>query len=137
MASYLVDSSTLLDVLTADATWSQWSIHQIEKAWADGAVYINPIVYSEISIRFSRIEELESAIRESGLLWSEIPKEALFLAGNAFMSYRHAGGTKASPLPDFFIGAHAAVSDLVLITRDPERVRKHYPKMRILCPNGL
>jgi predicted nucleic acid-binding protein len=135
MASYLVESSTLLDVITADPDWSQWSINQIENAWADGAVFIDPIVYAEISIRFSRIEELESSIRESGLIWSEIPKEALFLAGKAFMSYRRAGGSRNRPLPDFFIGAHAAVSDLVLITRDPERVRTYFPKLRILCPD--
>jgi hypothetical protein len=134
MASYLVDSSALLDIFTADPVWAEWSIRELEKAWADGTVFIDPIVYSEISIRFSRIEDLEAAIAESGLLWSEVPREALFLAGKAFMSYRKAGGTKANPLPDFFIGAHAAVSDLVLITRDPKRMRTHFPKLRVICP---
>jgi predicted nucleic acid-binding protein len=95
---------------------------------------LNPVIYSEISIRFSRIEDLEAALIESGLVWSEIPREALFLAGKAFLSYRKGGGLKTSPLPDFFIGAHAAVSDLVLITRDPERVRKHFPKVRMSYP---
>ncbi len=134
MASYLVDSSALLDILTADPVWAEWSIRELEKAWADGTVFIDPIVYSEISIRFSRIEDLEAAIAESGLAWSEIPREALFLAGKAFLSYRKAGGTKTQPLPDFFIGAHAAVSDMVLITRDPEKVRSYFPRLRITSP---
>ena len=134
MASYLVDSSALLDIFTADPVWAEWSIRELEKAWADGTVFIDPIVYSEISIRFSRIEDLEAAVAESGLVWSEVPREALFLAGKAFMSYRKAGGTRTSPLPDFFIGAHAAVSDLILITRDPERVRAHFPKLRVVSP---
>ena len=134
MASYLMDSSALLDIFTADPVWAEWSIRELEKAWAGGTVFIDSIVYAEISIRFSRIEDLEAAVAESGLVWSEVPREALFLAGKAFMSYRKAGGVKTSPLPDFFIGAHAAVSDLVLITRDPERVRRHFPKLRVVSP---
>ncbi|MGA2765675.1 MAG: type II toxin-antitoxin system VapC family toxin [Spirochaetia bacterium] len=134
MAAYLVDSSVLLDVFTADPAWADWSINQLERAWTAGTVFLNPVIYSEISIRFSRIEDLEAALIESGLVWSEIPREALFLAGKAFLSYRKGGGLKTSPLPDFFIGAHAAVSDLVLITRDPERVRKHFPKVRMSYP---
>jgi predicted nucleic acid-binding protein len=136
MASYLADSSVLLDVFTADPAWAEWSIGRLEKARVDGTIFINPVVYSEISIRFSRIEDLETALDESGLAWSEIPREALFLAGKAFVSYRKAGGPRTSPLPDFFIGAHAAVSDLVLITRDPERVCTHFPKLRMVCPGG-
>jgi predicted nucleic acid-binding protein len=136
MASYLVDSSALLDIFTADPVWAEWSIRELEKASANGTVFIDPIVYSEISIRFSRIEDLEAAVKESGLVWSEVPREALFLAGKAFMSYRKAGGTRASPSPDFFIGAHAAVSDLVLITRDPERVRTHFPRLRVVSPRA-
>jgi predicted nucleic acid-binding protein len=134
MASYLVDSSVLLDIFTEDPARSEWSVRALDTAWADGTVFIDPIVYAEISIRFSRIEDLEAAIAESGLTWSEIPREALFLAGKAFLSYRRSGGAKAQPLPDFFIGAHAAVSDLVLITRDPQRARAHFPKLRILSP---
>jgi predicted nucleic acid-binding protein len=136
MPSYLVDSSALLDIFTADPVWAEWSIRELEKAWADGTVFIDPIVYSEISIRFSRIEDLEAAVKESGLVWSEVPREALFLAGKAFMSYRKAGGTRTSPLPDFFIGAHAAVSDLILITCDPERVRTHFPRLRVVSPQA-
>jgi predicted nucleic acid-binding protein len=117
MASYLVDSSVLLDIFTANPAWVEWSVDRLERAWAEGTVFLDPAVYSEISIRFSRIEELEAALDESGLVWSEIPRAALFLAGKVFLSYRRAGGKRTSPLPDFFIGAHAAVSDLVLITR--------------------
>ena len=133
MAAYLADSSVLLDVLTADPTWTEWSVKHLEKALAEGSVFINPIVYAEISIGFSRIEDLEAALADSGLLWSKIPREALFLAGKAFMKYR-SGGPKSVPLPDFLIGAHAAVSDLVLITRDPRRIRTHYPTVRLSCP---
>ncbi len=134
MAAYLADSSVLLDVFTTDPTWAEWSVGQLERASADGTVFIDPVVYAEISIRFSHIEDLETAIRESGLLWSEIPREALFLAGKAYLSYRKAGGPRTAPLPDFFIGAHAAVSDLVLITRDPERVHRLFPRVRLTHP---
>ncbi len=136
MAAYLADSSVLLDVFTADPVWAEWSVGQLERAAADGTVFINSIVYSEISIRFSRIEDLEAALAESGLVWSEIPREALFLAGKAYISYRKSGGKKTTPLPDFFIGAHAAVSDLILITRDPQRVNRHFPRVRVLCPDS-
>jgi predicted nucleic acid-binding protein len=136
MAAYLADSSVLLDVFTADRAWADWSIDRLERASADGTVFIDPVVYSEISIRFSRIEELEAVIREGGLVWSEVPREALFLAGKAYLSYRRSGGKRTAPLPDFFIGAHAAVSDLVLITRDPERVRRHFPRVRLSCPDN-
>jgi predicted nucleic acid-binding protein len=135
MAAYLVDSSVLLDIFTADPVWASWSVERLEEACSDGTVYVDPVVYAEVSVRFSRIEDLEAAIRESGLVWSEIPREALFLAGKAFLSYRRKGGARTAPLPDFFIGAHAAVSGLVLITRDPARVRKHFPKLRVSSPN--
>jgi hypothetical protein len=134
VAAYLADSSVLLDVLTADPEWAAWSVERLETAIAEGTVFIDPIVYAEISIRFSRIEELEAAIAESGLVWSELPREALFLAGKAFRHYRRSGGPKTVPLPDFFIGAHAAVSNLILITRDPKRVRSHYPTVRLSTP---
>jgi len=134
MNGYLADSSVLLDVFAADPLWAEWSIDQLEKAWSDGPVFINPVIYSEVSIMFSRIEDLEAAIRESGLAWSEIPKEALFLAGKAFLAYRKSGGQRTTSLPDFFIGAHAAVSDLILITRDPQRVQKSFPRVRLMHP---
>jgi predicted nucleic acid-binding protein len=134
MAAFLADSSVLLDVFTADPTWSEWSLNQLDAARAEGVIHINPVIYSEISVRFSRIEDLEATLNESRLVWSEIPREALFLAAKAFLAYRKAGGSRTTPLPDFFIGAHAAVSDLVLITRDPERVRRYFPKLSVRCP---
>ncbi len=134
MAGYLADSSVLLDVFSADPAWSDWSVDQLENASRDGTIFINPVIYSEVSIRFSRIENLQAAIKESGLVWAEIPREALFLAGKAFIAYRKSGGLRTSPLPDFFIGAHAAVSDLVLITRDPQRVLKSFPRLRVKHP---
>lgn len=136
MPSSLVDSSVLLDIFTADPAWGEWSTDRVERAFRAGVVFISPVIYAEVSIRFSRIEDLEEAIRESGLTWSEVPREALFLAGKAYLSYRRKGGLKTAPLPDFFIGAHAAVSDLVLITRDPARVRKHFPGVRLSCPDS-
>ncbi len=136
MAAFLADSSVLLDVLTADPDWAEWSVKRLEKAFEEGTVFIDPIVYAEISIGFSRIEDLEAALVESGLIWSELPREALFLAGKAFTKYRKSGGLKSSPLPDFLIGAHAAVANLVLITRDPRRIRAHYPTVRVSCPPG-
>jgi len=98
---------------------------------------LNPVVYSKGSIRFSRIEELEAVPKEGGFVWSEIPREALFLAGKVYRKYRNTGGRRTNPLPDFFIGAHAAVSGLVLLTRDPERVRRNFPKLRLVCPTKL
>jgi predicted nucleic acid-binding protein len=136
MPAYLVDSSVLLDIFTADPAWGEWSTSRLEKACSQGTVFISPVIYAEISIRFSRIEDLEEAISESGLTWSEVPREALFLAGKAYLSYRRKGGLRTAPLPDFFIGAHAAVSDLVLLTRDPDRVRKHFPKVRLSSPSS-
>ena len=134
MSLYLADSSVLLDVFTADPAWAEWSIARLEEASAEGTIFINPVVYAEISIRFSRIEDLEAALDGSGLLWTEIPREALFLAGKAFLSYRKAGGTRTSPLPDFFIGAHAYVAHLPLLTRDPRRVRTFFPSVRLITP---
>jgi predicted nucleic acid-binding protein len=136
MPDYLADSSVLLDLLTEDPHWSTWSLRAIQEAWESGDVCIDPIVYAEISVRFSRIEELEEAVSTSGLVWKELPREALFLAGKAFLEYRRSGGTKTSPLPDFFIGAHAAVSNLILVTRDPLRVRRAFPRVRLVCPDS-
>jgi predicted nucleic acid-binding protein len=132
MPGCLIDSSVILDVFSDDPVWGSRSLMAIASAAEKGMIAINPIIYAEISIRFSRIEDLEDAITDAGFQLLPIPREALFLAGKAFLSYRRAGGTKASPLPDFFIGAHSAVSGLPLLTRDPERVRTHFPRVRII-----
>lgn len=131
---YLADSSVLLDILGDDPLWCGPSMAALDAAFSEGRVFIDPVVYSEISIRFSRIEDLEEVLRKSGLSLREIPREALFLAGKAFLSYRRAGGTKSSPLPDFFIGAHAAVEGLALLTRDAGRIKKRYPRVRVVEP---
>jgi len=134
MAGYLADSSVLLDLFTKDPLWSPWSLGALEDAWIHGEVCIDPIVYAEISVRFSRIEELEEVIAASGLGWEDLPREALFLAGKVFLEYRKAGGSRTSPLPDFFIAAHASVSGRILITRDTDRVRRYFPRLSLVSP---
>jgi predicted nucleic acid-binding protein len=136
MAAYLADSSVLLDVFTADPVWADWSVGRLERASADGTVFINPIVYSEISIRFSRIEDLEVAIGDSGLVRSKIPREALFLAGKVYMSYRKAGGHRTTPLPDFFIGAHAAVFRLHSDNTGSQKGPQVLPKGASILPES-
>jgi predicted nucleic acid-binding protein len=134
MNALLVDSNIILDLFLDDPVWADWS----ESALSDYAVrttlFINPVIYSEISIGFEKIEELEAALAKSGLQMLDIPKEALFLAGKAFLNYRKHKGEKRSPLPDFFIGAHAAVSGLELITRDKNRYQTYFPTVRIIAP---
>ncbi|MEI6703274.1 MAG: type II toxin-antitoxin system VapC family toxin [Deltaproteobacteria bacterium] len=130
----LVDSNVLLDLLEEDATWYEWSSTQLQKA-ADGCVLIiNPIIYSEVSVGFHRIEELEKALPSDCFERRAIPWEAAFLAGKCFVRYRKLGGTKRSPLPDFFIGAHAAVSGLTLLTRDSARYRTYFPTIKLIAP---
>src|SRR5271156_6328303 len=114
----LVDTNVLLDVLQNDARWAAWSQGQLDAASATDSLAINPIIYSELSIAFARIEELEAVIAEASLAIESIPHEALFLAGKVFLSYRRARGIRRSVLPDFFVGAHAAVAHCPILTRD-------------------
>ena len=137
MKGILVDSNVILDVFLDDANWAAWSESKLEKYSATTKLFINPIVYSEVSIGFNRIEEMESAINRSGLQMLEIPKEALFLAGKAFLKYRKNRGTKRSPLPDFYIGAQAAIFDMDLITRDVTRYRTYFPTVRLISPEMM
>jgi hypothetical protein len=130
----LVDSSVLLDLFTKDPVWFEWSVRALDEAGRAGPVFIDPIVYAEVSVGFSRIETLAETLDALPLTWREIPRAALFLAGKAFIAYRRSGGVKSRPLPDFYIGAHAAVEDLTLITRDPERVKTHFPRVRLSTP---
>ncbi len=134
MNAYLVDSSVALDIFTADREFYDRSLALLSRCGAVGDLCINDIVYSEVSAGFDRIEELDGAISGCGLIRLALPREALFLAAKAFVAYRRRGGAKRSTLPDFFIGAHAAVSDLPLLTRDPARVRNAFPSVRILEP---
>ncbi|HZP75112.1 MAG TPA: type II toxin-antitoxin system VapC family toxin [Pseudolabrys sp.] len=126
MSAILVDSNVLLDVLTEDERWFAWSSGTLARAADSSRLFINPVVYAEISVRFSRIEELEAAIPQSMLARESIPYEAAFLAGKIFLTYRRAGGTRTAPLPDFFIGAHAAVTKARVLTRDPARFRSSF-----------
>jgi predicted nucleic acid-binding protein len=130
----LVDANVLLDVLTDDSDWYEWSAAQLD-AYADGAeLCINPIVYAEVSVGFERIEELDAALPADAFTRLELPWEAGFLAGKVFLHYRRAKGARTSPLPDFYIGAHAAIEGMTLLTRDATRYRTYYPKLELICP---
>lgn len=133
-AGVLVDSNVLLDVMTKDPRWYSWSSVALAQAADDSLLAINPIVYAEVSIRFERIEALEEALPPELFERLALPWEAAFLAGKCFLAYRRGGGRKTSPLPDFYIGAHAAVANLALLTRDATRYRTYFPKLRVLAP---
>jgi len=134
MKGVLVDSNVILDIFLNDPNWADWSESALTKYGVDTYLYINSIVYSEVSIGFEKIEELESALDKGGFQMLEIPKEALFLAGKAFQKYRRGKGIKRSPLPDFYIGAQAAILDLELITRDVSRYHTYFPSVRLISP---
>lgn len=129
----LVDSNVLLDLLTDDADWAQWSESRLAEAFDAGHVVINPIVYAEISVAFDRIETLDAILPEQ-LGREDLPYEAAFLAGKCFLEYRRRGGARRSPLPDFYIGAHAAVTGRALLTRDANRYRTLLPTLRLISP---
>ncbi|MDQ3781948.1 MAG: type II toxin-antitoxin system VapC family toxin [Actinomycetota bacterium] len=132
----LVDSNVLLDVLTRDDAWLAWSQDALTAAAESGPLFINPIVYAEVSIRFSRVEEVDDAFPPQDYRRAQLPWAAAFLAGKAFVDYRRRGGMRTSPLPDFFIGAHAAVTNLALLTRDATRYRTYFPTLRIVAPSA-
>ncbi len=134
MTEVLVDSNVILDVFLDDPQWADWSESILEKYSENSFLCINPVVYSEISICFERIEDLESTLIKTGFKLLPIPKEALFLAGKAFIKYRKNKGQKRSPLPDFYIGAQAAVLDMKLITRDASRYQTYFPTVRLVTP---
>ena len=133
-AGTLVDSNVLLDVLTEDERWSAWSSNALARSAEAGPLFINPIIYAEVSIRFSRIEDLDDALPPSDYRRLALPWESTFLAGKAFLAYRRNKGSKSSTLPDFFIGAHAAVAQLGLLTRDVARYRTYFPLVRLTAP---
>jgi len=134
MPDALVDSNVLLDVLTEDPVWFSWSSGVLNQVADDHVLVINPIIYAEVSIRFERIEDLDEDLRQAGMEARPIPWEAAFLAGKCFLRYRRGGGEKHSVLPDFFIGAHAAVEGMVLLTRDLARYRTYFPTLKIISP---
>lgn len=135
MKGVLVDSNVILDLFLNDPHWADWSESTLEMHSHTALLCINPIIYSEISIGFASIEDLESAIGRCGFQMLPIPKEALFLAGKVFLEYRRGKGSKRSPLPDFYVGAQAAVLGLELITRDVARYRKYFPTVKLITPH--
>jgi len=135
MNGVFVDSCVLLDLFTDDENWADWSESTLEKYSQTNTLYINSIVYTEISIGFNKVEEVESAIEELGIKVLEMPREALFLTGKAFLKYRKNKGNKISPLPDFFIGAHASVSRFGLITRDLAKYKTYFPQIKLIHPH--
>ena len=134
MADTLLDSNVLLDMLTEDPRWFGWSSAAIEDAGDQGRLLLNPIVYAEASVGFARIEDIDLALPTQFYERVPLPWEAGFLAGKCFVEYRRRGGERTSPLPDFYIGAHAAVSGLRLLTRDPRRYRTYFPKLSLISP---
>ena len=134
MPDVLVDSNVLLDILTEDPVWYDWSASAIEQHAEHAVLMINPIIYAEVSVRFDRIEELEEALPSDMFRREPLPWEAGFLAGKCFLRYRKGGGVRRSPLPDFYIGAHAAIRGAALLTRDATRYRAHFPTLRLLSP---
>jgi len=130
----LVDTNVLLDVLLEDEDWLDWSATMLAAAAQRERISINPIVYAEVSSAYDSIEALDAALPADYYVREPLPWEAAFLAGRAYVSYRRRGGTRRSPLADFYIGAHAAVAGHTLLTRDPKRYRSYFPKLRIIAP---
>ena len=134
MAATLVDSNVILDVITEDDEWLDWSAAALSRAAGESSLVINPIVYAEVAARFARIEDLEEAVPRTYYERRPLPWESAFVAGQCFVKYRRKGGTRRSPLPDFYIGAHAAIEGLTLLTRDPRRYRTYFPRLLIIAP---
>lgn len=130
----LVDANVLIDVLEDDPVWAEWSIQQLRSQSLIHDLVINLIVYAELSQTFSTFETLDEVVNQLGLVVQEIPRPALFLAGKAFVRYRKVGGGKQNVLADFFIGAHAAVKKLPLLTRDSKRYRNYFPSVQLITP---
>lgn len=130
----LVDSNVLLDVATDDPTWGTWSSSALRRVADESILVINALIYAEVSIGFSSIEALEEALPTALYRRDDLPYEAAFLAGKAFQRYRQRGGSRRSPLPDFYIGAHAAVAGYRLLTRDATRYRTYFPNLEVVAP---
>jgi predicted nucleic acid-binding protein len=133
----LVDTNVLIDVLNNEPQWADWSIHQLRVQSKIHVLTINPIIYAELSCTFKKVEDLDEVLQVMGLKFNQIPKLALFLAGKAFLRYRQQGGVKNSILADFFIGAHAAVSRLPVLTRDTQRYQTYFPTVKLVSPKAL
>ncbi len=134
MNEILVDSNVILDILTKDPQWFDWSSEMVTNYANQGDLVINPIIYAEISIGFNQPEEVEAALPENFFRRDPLPYSAAFLAGQSFLTYRQRGGTRRSPLPDFYIGAHAAIANIPLLTRDVNRYRTYFPAVQLITP---
>jgi predicted nucleic acid-binding protein len=132
----LVDTCVLLDILTDDPAWADWSEDAVANARDAGELAINPIIYAEVSAGFDSIEELDEALPSSDFVREPLPYQAGFVASRAFVAYRRRGGSRRSPLPDFYIGAHAAVNNYRLLTRDTERYRTYFPRLELVTPDA-
>lgn len=134
MRAVLVDSNVLLDVATNDPTWSSWSSETLARVADESMLVINPLIYAEVSVGFNTIEEVEKLLPDDIFRREPLPYEAAFLAGKSFLSYRRRGGSRRAPLPDFYIGAHAVVAGLRLLTRDARRYRLYFPSLELIAP---
>jgi len=134
VSEVLVDSNVILDVLTEDPVWFDWSSSALEEHAESSVLIINPIIYSEVSVRFDRIEDLDEALPTEFFRRDPLPWEAGFLAGKCFLRYRKRGGARRSPLPDFYVGAHAAVRGATLLTRDAAQYREYFPQLEVISP---
>lgn len=130
----LIDSNVLLDIASEDSKWFSWSSEAVERAGSLSELAINPVIYAEASVRYASSEEFDFAFPEQFFRREPLPYSAAFLAGKAHLSYRKQGGSRVAPLPDFFIGAHAAVSGHQILTRDPRRFRRYFPSVKLIAP---
>ena len=134
MSATLIDSNVILDIATEDEKWHDWSASMLSDAAERGPIVINPVIYAEVSARYDTIEALDEALPPNFYARAPLPWDAAFLAARVFLQYRRRGGRKTRPLPDFFIGAHAAVTGLTLLTRDAARYRTYFPTLRLIAP---
>ena len=134
MPATLVDSNVILDIVTEDHDWLDWSAAALERSASSGRLVINPIIYAEVSMGFDTIEAVDDVLDGEYFAREALPWEAAFLAGQAFLAYRRRGGARVHPLPDFYIGAHAAIEGYTLLTRDPRRYRTYFPSLRVIAP---
>ncbi len=134
MSDILVDSNVILDIFTEDEQWFQWSASQLTELTNRSTLVINPIIYAEISIGFAQVEELQTALPKNYFRYDSLPYQAAFLAGKYFLTYRRRRGTKRSPLPDFYIGAHAVVETMTILTRDKGRYKTYFPNLDLITP---
>lgn len=130
----LVDTNVFVDLWTGDATWADWSEEALARAAEAGPLGVNPIIYAELCLGFGKESQLEETLAEAGVRRLALPYQAAWPAAQAFAAYRRRGGRRSAPLPDFFIGAHALVDGLTLLTRDPRRYRTYFPKLRLIAP---